>query len=69
MTSEQAARAWVEAWQRGWTAHDPAPIGERYADDALAELVRGAGTQFDPEIVTALVGTLATTSARRGDEA
>jgi ketosteroid isomerase-like protein len=35
MTPEQAARAWVEAWQRGWTAHNPAPIGERYADDAL----------------------------------
>jgi ketosteroid isomerase-like protein len=28
-----AADAWVEAWSRGWDAHDPDVIAARYADD------------------------------------
>ena len=26
-----AARAWVDAWERGWAEHDSASIAERYA--------------------------------------
>jgi SnoaL-like domain len=33
-----AARVWVEAWERGWRAHDPEPIVARYA----------AGVDFRP---------------------
>ena len=35
MDTETAARAWVDAWTRGWRAHDPAVIAERYADTAV----------------------------------
>jgi ketosteroid isomerase-like protein len=35
MDAEAAARAWVEAWSRGWRDHDPAVIAERYAADAV----------------------------------
>ena len=34
MTSDDAARAWVDAWTRGWRAHDPEPIARRYAPSA-----------------------------------
>jgi hypothetical protein len=27
----EAARLWIEAWETGWRAHDPAPIVARYA--------------------------------------
>jgi len=33
--TEAAARAWIEAWSRGWREHDPDRIAERYADDAF----------------------------------
>jgi hypothetical protein len=29
-----AARLWVDAWETGWRAHDPAPIAARYAATA-----------------------------------
>ena len=29
-----AARAWIDAWSRGWREHDPELIAERYAEDA-----------------------------------
>lgn len=34
MEAETAARAWVEAWERGWRAHDAGPIVARYAPGA-----------------------------------
>lgn len=34
MTSADAARLWVDAWARGWRAHDHEPIVARYADGA-----------------------------------
>ena len=30
-----AALAWVDAWKRGWAAHDSASIAERYAADCI----------------------------------
>jgi diguanylate cyclase (GGDEF)-like protein len=36
-------------------------------DDAVAELARSAGTQFDPRVVAALLGRLATTPAASAD--
>ena len=35
MSSGEAARAWADAWQRGWRMHDAEPIAARYADEAL----------------------------------
>ena len=35
MTAEAAARAWVDAWTRGWRAHDPEPMVARYAEGAV----------------------------------
>ncbi len=32
-TTEQGARAWVEAWRDGWARHDPAVIAARYAPE------------------------------------
>jgi nuclear transport factor 2 (NTF2) superfamily protein len=32
VTPEDAARAWVEAWQDGWARHDPDVIAARYAE-------------------------------------
>jgi hypothetical protein len=32
--TEQAARAWVEAWTSGWPRRDPEPIAAQYADGA-----------------------------------
>jgi len=32
--AEAAARAWVEAWERGWAAKDAEPIAARYAEGA-----------------------------------
>ena len=34
MNARDAARAWVEAWTRGWPARDPGAIAERYRADA-----------------------------------
>jgi hypothetical protein len=31
MDPADAARAWVEAWTKGWIEHDPDVIAERYA--------------------------------------
>ena len=33
MTPLEGARAWVAAWQDGWTRHDPNVIAARYAPD------------------------------------
>jgi hypothetical protein len=33
MTTEQAARAWVDAWTDGWARHDPEVIARRYSPD------------------------------------
>ena len=35
MNGDEAARAWVHAWEQGWPAHDPGVIAARYADDAV----------------------------------
>ena len=35
MDTEAAARAWVEAWQRGWATGDADAIGALYAADAV----------------------------------
>ncbi len=35
MTSAEAARLWVDAWERGWRAHDVEPIAARYAMGAV----------------------------------
>ena len=35
MKAEAAARAWVDAWTRGWREHDPEPIAARYAADVV----------------------------------
>lgn len=35
MDTDAAARAWIDAWARGWRDHDPAVIAERYADSAV----------------------------------
>ena len=32
MDAVDAARAWAEAWDRGWRAHDPDVIAARYSD-------------------------------------
>jgi nuclear transport factor 2 (NTF2) superfamily protein len=32
---DAAARAWVEAWSRGWAAKDPAFVAEAYAPDCV----------------------------------
>jgi nuclear transport factor 2 (NTF2) superfamily protein len=34
MTPLEGARAWVAAWQDGWSRHDPDVIAARYAPDA-----------------------------------
>jgi nuclear transport factor 2 (NTF2) superfamily protein len=34
-TAATAATAWVEAWKRGWAAHDSASIAARYAADCI----------------------------------
>jgi len=33
MTPLEGARAWVAAWQAGWSRHDPGVIAERYTVD------------------------------------
>jgi uncharacterized protein (TIGR02246 family) len=33
MDAGAAARAWVEAWSKGWATHDPTLIAARYAED------------------------------------
>jgi ketosteroid isomerase-like protein len=33
MATHAAARAWVEAWSRGWRTHDSGLIARRYATD------------------------------------
>ena len=35
MDAAAAARAWIDAWQRGWPAEDVETIASRYADDAV----------------------------------
>ena len=35
MDATAAARAWVDAWERGWPAHDAEPIAARYAEGAV----------------------------------
>ncbi|TMJ97898.1 MAG: nuclear transport factor 2 family protein [Actinobacteria bacterium] len=35
MEAEASARAWVEAWTRGWPAKDPEPIVSRYTEGAV----------------------------------
>ena len=35
MHAEDAARAWVEAWTKGWQEGDADVIGALYADDAV----------------------------------
>jgi ketosteroid isomerase-like protein len=35
MNAEEAARAWIEAWQRGWPAGDVDAIASRYTDGAV----------------------------------
>jgi hypothetical protein len=34
MTPVEGARAWIAAWQDGWSRHDPEVIAARYAPDA-----------------------------------
>jgi hypothetical protein len=34
MTALEGVRAWVAAWQDGWSRHDPVVIAARYAPDA-----------------------------------
>ena len=34
MNGKEAARAWVDAWERGWRSHDAELIAARYADGA-----------------------------------
>lgn len=34
MDPREAARRWLEAWTRGWSAHDPEPIVPLYAPGA-----------------------------------
>jgi hypothetical protein len=52
MTTEQGARAWVEAWKGGWARHDPAAIAARYAPDCrfrsqpFRELEHGRAAPF-----------------------
>ena len=33
--SDAAARAWVDAWTRGWRGHDADAVARAYADDAV----------------------------------
>jgi ketosteroid isomerase-like protein len=35
VNGQAAARAWVDAWERGWRAHDVELIAERYAECAV----------------------------------
>ena len=35
MDAEAAARAWSEAWRRGWVTKDPDLVAERYAPGAV----------------------------------
>lgn len=35
MDAGEAVHAWLDAWVRGWLAHDPEPITARYADGAF----------------------------------
>jgi hypothetical protein len=44
METEEAARAWVEAWSTGWARHDPDVIAERYAENCefISQPFRGA---------------------------
>jgi ketosteroid isomerase-like protein len=32
---DEAARAWVAAWERGWAAHDPDVIAARYVEGCV----------------------------------
>jgi hypothetical protein len=47
MDPKEAARGWIDAWRRGWLAHDADVIAERYAEGCefrshpFRELVRG----------------------------
>ena len=46
MDTREAAARWIDAWTRGWSAHDPEPILEVYAPGALfrSHPFREAGT-------------------------
>jgi len=33
--ADVAARAWIDAWTRGWRDHDPEPIVAVYTEDAV----------------------------------
>jgi len=35
MDTREAAARWVDQWTRGWSAHDPEPILELYAEGAF----------------------------------
>jgi ketosteroid isomerase-like protein len=35
VTAEAAARAWADAWSRGWREKDAAVVAARYAEDAV----------------------------------
>ena len=53
MTAGEAARAWAEAWETGWRAHDVEPIAARYADGALVRTQPFRDATYGPDGIRA----------------
>jgi ketosteroid isomerase-like protein len=49
MDPADAARAWVEAWTKGWIDHDPDVIAARYADGCVFRSHPSRDPLFGPE--------------------
>ena len=49
MSSGEAARAWADAWERGWRTHDADQIAARYADGALIRTHPFRDATYGPE--------------------